>query len=458
MESDGNFLFSEFDKVSAKQWKQKIQFDLKGADYNEVLVWESLEGIKVKPFYHEDDLQKTTSFSISKDHGWQVSQQIIVANPKVANQTAHKALSSGAQSLIFTIGDKKTDWKSLFDKIDLGQVPIHFDFQFLDVKAVELLMSYLGKTQSKIYLNFDIIGNLARTGNWYDNFEKDHKTLENAVVATTRDGCHPLGVDMALYQNAGATCVQQLAYGLAHANEYLNHFDSGHPITFKVAIGGNYFFEIAKIKALRWLWQTLASAYSIKADCHILAIPSKRNKTLYDYNVNLLRSTTECMSAVLGGADTVCNLPYDDIYHNKNEFGERISRNQLLVLKEESSFDSVAQAANGAYYIDSLTQQLAERALELFKQIEISGGFLSQLKKGIIQKKIKESAQKEQTLFDTGKLVLVGTNKYQNIDDRMTDDIERYPFIKVDKRKTLIPPIIEKRLAEAHEQERLKHE
>jgi methylmalonyl-CoA mutase len=164
------------------------------------------------------------------------------------------------------------------------------------------------------------------------------------------------------------------------------------------------------------------------------------------------------MSAILGGADSIANLPYDALYHKDNEFGDRIARNQLLVLKHESYFDKVNNAADGAYYIESLTEQLAEKALLLFKDIEANGGLITQLIEGNIQKKIIESAAKEQEFFDSGKEVLLGTNKYPNKNDQMKNDLELYPFVKQNARKTLISPIIEKRLAEKLEQERLTTE
>jgi methylmalonyl-CoA mutase len=251
-----------------------------------------------------------------------------------------------------------------------------------------------------------------------------------------------------------------LAYALAHVNEYLNHLTNSNSlkVIFNVSVGTNYFFEIAKLRALRILWQSLASEYGITSECQIYTTPTKRNKTLYDYNTNLLRTTTECMSAILGGANTINNLAYDAIYHKNNEFGSRISRNQLLVLKHESYFNKVNNPADGAYYIESLTQQLAEKGLELFKDIEANGGFLKQLKEGIIQKKIKESAEREQTQFNNGEIVLLGTNKHPNPNDKMTNELELYPFVKTNPRKTLIIPIIEKRLAETLEQNRLKTE
>lgn len=461
-------LFNEFPEVSAKQWKQKIQMDLKGADYNETLVWESLEGINVKPFYHQEDIAGIPSFSLPKDHDWSVGQSIYAGDGKKANAKAQEILEKGAESIIFTIPNEKIDFETLFSGINLETVQLYFNFEFLALEPVKKLVSLLKDKKAKAHLNIDIIGHLAKDGNWYHNLEEDHKLLTQ-ILALGNSDISVIGVDSSLYQNAGANMVQQLAYSLAHANEYLNHFvtssapDSNgdgksFPITFKVAVGSNYFFEIAKTKALRWLWNSLAAEYNIQGGCNILAIPSKRNKTLYDYNVNMLRTTSESMSAVLGGADTVCNLAYDAIYHKDNAFGERIARNQLLLLKEESYLARASQISEGTYYIESLTHQLAEKALVLFKQIEKAGGFLDSLKKGMVQRKIKESADKEQQLFDEGKIVSLGTNKYQNPQDRMKEELELYPFVKTKARKTIIEPIIEKRLAETLEQKRLNDE
>ena len=452
-------LFSEFPEVSTKQWKQKIQMDLKGADYNETLVWESLEGINVKPFYHQEDLNNIPSFSLPKDHSWSLGQSIYVGDTQKANKKAVEIQEKGVESLIFTIPNEETDFEALFAGIDLEKVELYFNFEFLALEPLKKLVNFFKNKKAKAHSNIDIIGHLAKDGNWFHNLEKDHDLLTELASLGTSD-VSIIGVDLTLYQNSGANMVQQLAYGLAHANEYLNHFvtSSALPITFKVAVGSNYFFEIAKIKALRWLWNSLAAEYGIKSDCTILAVPSKRNKTLYDYNVNMLRTTSESMSAVLGGADTVCNLAYDAIYHKDNEFGERIARNQLLLLKEESYLTEASQFSEGAYYIESLTNKLAEKALVLFKQIEKAGGFLDSLKKGMVQRKIKESAEKEQQLFDEGKIVSLGTNKYQNPQDRMKDNLELYPFVKTKARKTIIVPIIEKRLAEASEQKRLNDE
>ncbi|WP_431161366.1 methylmalonyl-CoA mutase subunit beta [Flagellimonas beolgyonensis] len=457
-------LFEHFPNISAKQWKQQIQYDLKGADYNEALVWESLEGIKVKPFYNGEDL-KTALPTTSAGHSWKIAQSLFCGDAQKANAKAKDILQKGVESLLLVIPNESIDFSVLLHEIDLAKVPLHFQFQFLAIEPIQKLLAFTKEKQAKIYINIDLIGHLAQEGNWYHNLEEDHRILADIFQLANSHGVESaVSVDLALYENAGANKVQQLAYAVAHANEYLNHFatsgaiEKSFNITFKAAVGSNYFFEIAKLKALRWLWKSLTPAYDLKHDCHIWAMPSKRNKTLYDYNVNMLRTTSECMSAVLGGADTVCNLPYDAIYHKDNAFGERIARNQLLLLKEEAYFEAASQISEGAYYIESLTQQLAEKALDLFKQIEASGGFLAALKKGTIQQKIKESALKEQELFDTGKIIALGTNKYPNSQDRMKDDLELYPFVKTQPRKTLVEPIIEKRLAEASEQKRLNDE
>ena len=453
-----SLLFEGFPKVSAKAWKQKIQVDLKGADYNDTLVWESPEGIKVKPFYTAEDRRDGPKRSLIPDTPWVIGQAIYAANATMANEKALDAISRGAESLFFTVPEERIQIEQLLKGIDLEQVPVHLKLQFLSADYIEKITALINTPKAKVYLHTDLIGNLAREGNWYHSLAQDHTALDK--IMALESNIPMLGVDMALYQNAGATMVQQLAYGLAHINEYLNHVEDATMVqpTFTVAVGTNYFFEVAKIRALRLLWKTLASAYDNTKNCHILAMPSKRNKTLYDYNVNMLRTSTECMSAVLGGADTVCNLPYDAIYHKDNEFGERIARNQLLILKQESYFDKVKNAADGAYYVESLTQQLADKALLLFKDIEKQGGFLKQLKAHEIQKKIQESAQKELSSFSEGKEVLLGTNLYRNEQDRMAGELEIFPFAKTRPRKTLIPPIIEKRLAETMEQERLDHE
>lgn len=450
-------LFSEFDPISSKLWKQKIQFELKGEDYNDTLIWNSPEHIKVKPFYDKDDLPDNLPLN-PKTKGFKISQNIFVFDLDKSIERALDSIQRGADSLIFTIENEEIDITKLLEKLPLETCEIYFSLNFISVEYVSKIETIAKSKNAKIYVNLDPIGQLAKEGNWFKTKEKDNFETLN-IISKQVSQCSILSINSATYQNAGANLVQELAYSLAHANEYLNRIStSNQPVVFKISVGTNYFFEIAKLRAYRILFDCIAKEYNSNLECHLVVTPTKRNKTIYDYNVNMLRTTTECMSAIIGGADAIANLPYDALYHKDNEFGDRISRNQLLILKNESYFDKVNNPADGTYYIESLTHQLAEKALILFKDIEANGGFLKQLNEGIIKRKIQESADKEQELFDSGKEVLLGTNKYPNKDDRMKHDLELFPFVKVNPRKTLITPIIEKRLAEKLEQERLGKE
>ncbi len=450
-----NKLFEDFDSVSAKQWKQKIQFDLKGADYNDTLIWKTNEGIDVKPFYHADNFESLNSISDTKSTQWKICQDIFVADVKKSNFKAIDIIERGVESIIFTIPSDTISIKDLIKDLNIENTLFYFELQFLSEEYINQIFTEIPKA----IVFTDVIGQLTKSGNWFSNFNNDFSLFKSIAKKTSS-----FSIDSNLYQNAGANMVQQLAYSLAHANEYLNRLEQDEidlstlEITFKVSVGTNYFFEIAKLRALRQLCKALADAYELNLNCHIVAKPTKRNKTLYDYNTNMLRTTSECMSAILGGANTICNLAYDAIYHKSNEFGERISRNQLLILKHESYFNKVNNPTDGAYYIESITNQLSEKALELFKNIENNGGFLKQLKAGTIQRKIKESASMERKQFEKGEEILLGTNKHTNPNDIMKHELELYPFMKTNSRKTLIEPIIEQRLSEHLEQKRLKNE
>jgi len=453
-------LFDDFNSVSAKAWKQKIQLDLQGEEYQNI-IWKSPEGIDVKPFYTLEDLQDF-SHDINMPNSWSICETIYTKSGEDANAKALYSLSKGSDSLKFIIPNTAVSVSEMLQGIDTSSTHVYADLSFLDASFI-----INNWRDHNINFNIDIIGNLTRSGNWYIDLKNDFNHFKNIVRKT-----HRISIDGTGYQNAGANVAQEIAYVLAHTNEYLNciynddilrlQFEKKLDVTIhlfvKIAVGSNYFFEIAKIRALRILYASLAKEYDCSQTCHVIAQPSRRNKTVYDYNINMLRSTTEAMSSVLGGADAVCNMPYDVLYHKSNEFGERISRNQLLILKAESYFDVVSNPADGAYYIESVTQELASKALELFKQIEDGGGFIKLLLQGDIQKKIKESASKQQELFDNGSITLLGTNKHPNPMDLMKENLELFPFLKSNPRKTLIQPIIAKRLAEAIEQQRLAHE
>jgi methylmalonyl-CoA mutase len=164
------------------------------------------------------------------------------------------------------------------------------------------------------------------------------------------------------------------------------------------------------------------------------------------------------MSAILGGSNTISNISYDHMYAESNPFGERISRNQLLILQQESGFEHAQYITEGSYYIEALATQMAEKALIIFKQIEKGGGFLKQLKEGNIQRKVKESSLKEEAQFRKNEILLLGTNLQPNKENLMKGNLQLNPFLKKRNIKTLFPPLIRKRLSDNMEQERLKKE
>lgn len=448
-----NFVTKNFEPSSAEAWKQKIQFDLKGADYNKTLLTNTNEGIVIKPFYHANNFKKLAIPQSKSD--FLICEKIVINNIEKAVLNAKTALKNGANALKF-IAFAPFDFETLLVNLLKKKCEFHFELHFLSQSFIENLSVFL--KNKTYYLNCDVIGNLAQTGNWFTAMPQDLTTLEKIFNSTTAK-C-PLGVNAALYHNAGANAVQEIAYTLAHANEYLTIFGEkcAKKIQFNFAIGSHYFFEIAKLRAFKYLFNLILGPYNTSANATIFAEPALRNKTILDYNVNLLRTTTESMSAVLGGANTIANCTYNVAFEEPNEFGQRIARNQLLILKEESYFINAQNIPNNAYYIEAITIELAEKALKLFQEIEASGGFLKQLKQGTIQRKISENAQKEQAQFNANELILLGTNKYPNQTEKLNRNLFKSLTKKRTGKKTLIVPILPKRITEEFEQKILKNE
>lgn len=442
-----NFLSNDFDPVSAKAWKQKIQFDLKGADYNETLLSNTSEGITIKPFYHQDDFEKL-SVPVNNEP-FKVSQTIELKDVAEANDFAVKAASSGVENIRFNCA-KEFEISEVVKGLP-NEVELQFVMRFLDAEFIKKLNAEL--KDFNITVLIDCIGRLARIGNWFTSKDEDFKTVGELLEARQVE----LLVDASIYQNAGANNVQQVTYALNHAVEYLNVFNVKH-LHIDFAVGSNYFMEISKFRAFKYLFEQIAKEFDQEISTTIFASPTRRNKTLYDYNVNMLRSTTECMSAILGGVHYVSNIPYDAVFKKSNDFSNRIGKNQLLILKEESYFNQGDAITQDSYYIESLTKQIAEKSLEIFKDIEAHGGLISKLFDGTIQRKIGESNKEEQEKFDSGALVLLGTNKFPNEEEKLKDSVELAIKKKKKPRKTLIAPISPKRLAYQVELKRMQDE
>lgn len=450
---------SVFDDLSTAAWKQNIQFQLEGADYQTVL-HKSLEGFIIKPFYNRDDLDKQLSIP-NHSMGWKISDQIGVYDEKKARLTAENALEFGSEFLQFQLYKPQADLRLLLRDFKDTSVPIQLKVHQLNDSLIESLLSL---NPLSLSLLFDPIGKLYCTGNWYANKPTDFKELSKLIGLQNSFLKIPLSIDGIRYQEAGASMVQQLAYSLAHASEYLHYLEekdqlnSLNEVHFHLSVGNDYFMEMAKIRALRVLWKSLAGAFNTNAKCRIHAQPSKRYFTLYNSNQNLVRSTTSCMSAALGGADYIANTAYDCLYKHPNVRSSRIARNQLLIAKHEAFLNQVHNPADGAYYIEALTEKLAQEALNLFKSIEKGGGFLKQLESHQIQKKIKEHHEKELSLFKNNRQLLIGTHAYKNPQEKIKSQLERNPFKKNKPKKTQIEPIVERRIATLWELKRFENE
>ncbi|MFB0910233.1 MAG: methylmalonyl-CoA mutase family protein, partial [Flavobacterium sp.] len=267
-------LFDDFDPVSSKQWKQKIQFELKGADYNESLIWNSPEDIKVKPFYHKDEFTKALAVT-TKASEFKICQNIFVFDVEKSVERALDTLERGADSLRFTIEDDSIDVGKLLEKLPLENVAVYFNFKFFSIDFVQTIDTIIQHKKAVAYYNMDPIGQLARDGNWFTTKDKNNFDSLN-LLSTAVPNSSIISIDATLYQNAGANMEQQLAYSLAHANEYFNRIPViNKPIVIQVAVGTNYFFEIAKLRALRLLFNLVAKEYNHNLECHLLVSPTK---------------------------------------------------------------------------------------------------------------------------------------------------------------------------------------
>lgn len=433
-----NSLFKDFNPVSEKEWKQKIQVDLKGKDYNSSMITTTEEGIDIKPFYHRDS---NVDLNIPSPKQWYVTEKI--EDTEVQNL---KDLQTKGTEAFWVNIDKPEDFKEFLSAIE---APIIVNLKSFDDSI--LLQN------SKLHYAFDPIHHLAKTGNWIKSQSEDLSVHQSYVEQTKT-----LSIDARLYHNSGGNITQQLAYSLAQLNTYLNNAKIAKAKKLKIlifsAIGPNYFFEIAKLKAIRLLVNSICKANEIEYDLKLISEPGYHHMSIYDYNVNMLRSTSECMSAILGGSDFIRNTYYDEIFKNKNNFSQRISRNQLLILKHESYFEKVENIADGTYYINYLTKALAEKSLDIFKDIEKSGGFIQQLFDGKIQQKIQQQFKSSIEKLESRELKLVGVNQYENEEDNMKAQIEKDMFPSKKARKTLIKPIPTRRIAQELEKKRLSEE
>jgi len=352
-------LFEDFDKVSHQDWIDKINTDLKGKDYKETLVWNSEEGIAVQPFYNGID--KVSNTPLKSNNDWKIRETVVIHHLETANKNALLALKGGANAILF-IGDIKSqsEMDTLLKDIQADIIELHF------------YNSNPKQTSSFITLNKGSISN--------DILEKSTDVdIDELVALTNSDTCFRT---ITIKSNSNELIIKELALSLSKGVEYLNLLtDKGidaqliaSKMQFTFGISTNYFFEIAKLRAARKLWQVILDQYKIQNTTMVIhSETSIETSSVEDENFDILRNTTKAMSAIIGGCDSLTVRPHDS---EKMNFSNRIARNVQNILKEEAFFDKVINPADGSYYIEHLTEEIASKAWASFQKMEAKGGYL----------------------------------------------------------------------------------
>ena len=445
MSNNKEKLFTEFTAPTTQEWLDKIEVDLKGADFQKRLVWRTNEGFNVQPFYRREDLAELKAVDSlpgefpfvrgnKKDNNlWFVRQEIVADDAKAANAKALDILNKGIDSIGFRIAGSNVSPEFVATLLD-GILPQYVELNFKTcqrhcVELAEILVDYFKQknyplADLKGSINFDPISKVLVKGKDVTPVLQFAKPLIEALKELPFYRC--INVNTSELNNAGAYIYQELGYALAWGAEYLNLLteagveatEAAKRIKFNMGVSENYFMEIAKFRAARMLWAQIVKQYEPKCDCacqmHVCAITSEYNQTLFDSYVNLLRSQTETMSAAIANVDSIIVTPFDKPYEQPTEFAERIARNQQLLLKEEAHFDKLVDVAGGSYTIEHLTDAIAKEGWILFLAVEEAGGFLAESLKGNITNAVNESNTKRHADAAKRKEFILGTNQFPN--------------------------------------------
>lgn len=459
-------LFSEFPPVSNEEWMEVVTRDLKGAPFEKKLVWRTKEGFNVQPFYRAEDIEHLPTKDVlpgqfpyvrgtKANNNWLVRQDIAVQGDiKQLNTNIKSVMERGANSLGLHFVDECVNAATIQEMlagIDLDKLEINLyarrDLTVQLIEATKEALKALGADLGKVRGSFGFNPfrhTLGAGVRWSEWVETSVEVLKAAEPLTQFTCLSFQSVDLV---NAGAYIYQEIGYALAAGADMLAKVSekSGKSISevaerirFEMGIGSNYFMEIAKFRAIRWLWALIvrsndekATERATKAVVH--AETSRWNKTIYDAYVNLLRSMTETMSATIAGVHSVTVNPFDKHYNPKgSDFSRRIARNQQLLLKEESHFDKVVDPAGGSYYIEHLTQAIAEQGWKLFLEVEEQGGFAKLANEGKVQEAVNASNEARHKAVATRRENLLGTNIFPNFTETATEETRAIDNSKVE--------------------------
>lgn len=418
--SEQEKLFEQFPPVTTREWMNKIICDLKGADFNEKLVWKTREGFDLNPFYRQEDTDQLAFPQIDPGdfpyirgtrkcgNRWLVRQNISVEDYSASNKKALDILNKGVDSLGFIINDPETISGENIEILLKGIDPEKSEINLLSHgKAKEILEYFIKSVEKKGSpvsnvrgsIETDPLGRLLLNGNLCIPPEAGFDYLASLTAdASSLPHFRTIRVNGSIFKNAGTDIVKEIACTLSMGSEYMTQLTgrgispdmAASKIGFCFGTGSGYFFEISKLRVARYLWSLIVSSFNPEdsgsgvMDIH--SITGRRNKKEDDLHGNLLRTQTEAMSAILGGTDSLTVEPFDMITGKPDDFSERLARNQQLILREEAYFDKVADPAGGSYYIEKIGSLIADNAWKLFLEIEDQGGFLEAFNKDFFKK------------------------------------------------------------------------
>ncbi|MGB0868545.1 MAG: methylmalonyl-CoA mutase family protein [Flavobacteriales bacterium] len=450
-------MFKDFEKQSPLTWKEKIITDLKGGNYEDLLVWKSDEGITVEPLYTKEN-RSSNSGVLFKNATWNIVDRLVLSEEKKDNAVLLETLNWGSSSIFLDVTKvEKLNPEILFKDIAIDCIECIVDCNLNQSTLISTILEYikthfdLDKINFKV--NFNSFHQYYKSGHVSSNLSEELKCFLAIQNQYTNPNIKLFGIDLRYLQNAGARMIDQLAYSLAIAQLYVDVLDKSvlSHIGIFTSTASNFFFEISKLRAFRKLWAYYSKSYEVEDTLWIFAENSTKNKTVFDPYVNMLRTGSETLSNVIGGADSIYTQPFDAVYKNRNTFSNRIARNQQILIQGESYFDKVADVANGAYYIEHLTQELEQKAFDKFKDIDALG-WLNFLNGGNLKSELELVSQTDKSNFDDLSKPLLGTNLYPNLEETMSEDIE----IDIDPYKSY--HIKNRRISIASELERLAQE
>ena len=417
-------LFGEFSHKSLEEWNEKIVADLKGKDYNN-LIWESLENINIAPVYNRESIEDLKGETTHNHSDWEIEQAL----NKPTNKKVIACLNGGASALLLKHITAQ-DIPSILEDVLIQHIQTSFKSDeienTLDAFIALIENRNLDKDSIKGSLHYDPLMDGLKQGTLASDLWTQVDSIQKKVNSLSQ--YKSISIQGQEYHNAGASATQELAFTLAQISEYFANNKNLKADKAQVSLGvsTNYFFEIAKFRAMRILWSQILKAYKKEdSTLDLRAETGLRTSTIYDSHVNMLRTTSQCMSAALGGANTIQVNSFNAAYKQEDDFAQRMARNTSLILKEECYFNKVSDPSAGSYYIENLTNELAKNSWKLFQEIEAQGGWIEAVKDNTIQDFIEQNALLQEENFEKGNTHLLGTNLYPNQEEEMSSKMEK---------------------------------